>query len=249
MIVLKSEAEIDKIRRASRIVAETLERLREVVKPGVTTLDLDKLAEEMIRRHQAKPAFKGYRGYQATLCTSINEEVVHGIPSKKRVLKDGDIIGVDCGAIVEGFYGDAAKTFLVGQADQESRKLVKVTEESLERGIEQMKVGNRLHDISWAVQEHAERHGYTVVRDFVGHGIGRQLHEEPQVPNFGTSGSGIRLTAGLVLAIEPMVNVGTAEVRVLEDGWTAVTLDGKRSAHFEHTVALTEQGTEILSRI
>lgn len=249
MIVLKSEAEIDKIRRASRIVAETLERLKEVVKPGVTTLDLDKLAEEMIRRHQAKPAFKGYRGYQATLCTSINEEVVHGIPSKKRVLKEGDIIGVDCGAIVEGFYGDAAKTFLVGQADQESRQLVKVTEESLERGIEQMKVGNRLHDISWAVQEHAERHGYTVVRDFVGHGIGRQLHEEPQVPNFGTSGSGIRLTAGLVLAIEPMVNIGRAEVTVLEDGWTAVTLDGKRSAHFEHTVALTEQGTEILSRI
>lgn len=249
MIVLKSEEEINKIRRASRIVAETLERLKEVVKPGITTLDLDKMAEEMIRRHQAKPAFKGYRGYQATLCTSINEEVVHGIPSKKRVLKEGDIIGVDCGAIVEGFYGDAAKTFLVGQADQESRKLVKVTEESLERGIEQMKVGNRLHDISWAVQEHAERHGYTVVRDFVGHGIGRQLHEEPQVPNFGTSGSGIRLTAGLVLAIEPMVNVGRAEVTVLEDGWTAVTLDGKRSAHFEHTVALTEQGTEILSRI
>lgn len=249
MIVLKSEAEIDKIRRASRIVAETLERLKEVVKPGITTLDLDKMAEEMIRRHQAKPAFKGYRGYQATLCTSINEEVVHGIPSKKRVLKEGDIIGVDCGAIVEGFYGDAAKTFLVGQADQESRQLVKVTEESLERGIEQMKVGNRLHDISWAVQEHAERHGYTVVRDFVGHGIGRQLHEEPQVPNFGTSGSGIRLTVGLVLAIEPMVNVGRAEVTVLEDGWTAVTLDGKRSAHFEHTVALTEQGTEILSRI
>lgn len=249
MIVLKSEAEIDKIRRASRIVAETLERLKEVVKPGITTLDLDKMAEELIRRNQAKPAFKGYRGYQATLCTSINEEVVHGIPSKKRVLKEGDIIGVDCGAIVEGFYGDAAKTFLVGQADQESRQLVKVTEESLERGIEQMKVGNRLHDISWAVQEHAERHGYTVVRDFVGHGIGRQLHEEPQVPNFGTSGSGIRLTAGLVLAIEPMVNVGRAEVTVLEDGWTAVTLDGKRSAHFEHTVALTEQGTEILSRI
>ena len=248
MIILKSASEIDTMRRASQIVAEALERLKEAVVLGVTTLDLGRNAEELIRKRQAKLAFKGYRGYRHTLCTSVNEEVVHGIPSQ-RVLVEGDIVGVDCGAIVDGFYGDAARSLGVGKIDPESQRLMDVTRESLDCGIAQMKVGQRLHDISWAVQEHVERAGYTVVRDFVGHGIGRQLHEEPQVPNFGTPGTGMRLVVGLVLAIEPMVNVGMPEVEVLADGWTAVTRDRKRSAHFEHTIAITEQGTEILSRI
>lgn len=249
MIVLKSSEEIEKIKKASRIVAEVLERLKEEIKPGISTLELDHLAEDMMRKRKAQPAFKGYRGYQATLCTSVNEEVVHGIPSAKRVLQEGDIIGIDCGVIVDGFYGDAAKTFKVGLVSPESERLVRVTKEALDKAIEQIKVGNRLHDISWAVQSWAEQAGFSVVRDFVGHGIGRQLHEEPQVPNFGTPHTGVRLMAGMVLAIEPMVNEGAYPVRVLEDGWTAVTADGRRSAHFEHTVALTEKGTEVLSRV
>jgi len=246
MIVLKSADEIDKIRRASRIVAEVLRELSDLIRAGVTTRELDRIAEEKILARRARPAFKGYRGYTATLCTSVNEEVVHGIPSDRR-LKEGDIVGVDCGVIVDGFYGDAAVTFPVGLIDPESEKLLKVTEEAMALGIGQMRLGNRMGDLSHAVQSHAEGHGYTVVRDFVGHGIGRELHEEPQVPNFGRPGTGIRLSAGMVLAIEPMVNLGTHEVRVLEDGWTAVTRDGRRSAHFEHTVALTEQGPEVLS--
>ncbi len=246
MIVLKSADEIDKIRRASRIVAEVLRELSDLIRAGVTTRELDRIAEEKILARRARPAFKGYRGYTATLCTSVNEEVVHGIPSDRR-LKEGDIVGVDCGVIVDGFYGDAAVTFPVGLIDPESEKLLKVTEEAMALGIGQMRLGNRMGDLSHAVQSHAEGHGYTVVRDFVGHGIGRELHEEPQVPNFGRPGTGIRLSVGMVLAIEPMVNLGTHEVRVLEDGWTAVTRDGRRSAHFEHTVALTEQGPEVLS--
>lgn len=249
MIFLKSAEEIEKIRKASKIVAEVLNEIGERVKPGVTTKELDRFAEEKIRSRAALPAFRGYRGYQATLCTSINEEIVHGIPSASRVLKKGDIIGVDCGAIVDGYYGDAAKTFLVGEVDEESRKLVQVTEEALMMGIEKIKEGNRLGDISSAIQGHAEANRYGVVRDFVGHGIGRELHEEPQVPNFGKPHTGLRLNVGLVLAIEPMFNLGSPEVKVLEDGWTAVTIDGKRSAHFEHTVALTPGGVEVLSRV
>lgn len=249
MIILKSPDEIQKIRKASRVVAEVIEGITPMVVPGVTTYDLDRRAAEIMKEKGSKPAFKGYRGFPAVLCLSVNEEVVHGIPSTKKVLKEGDIIGIDCGVIIDGFYGDSAKTLPVGKVDAESEKLLRVTRESLEKGIEQMVVGKRLHDISWAVQSHAESNGFSVVREFVGHGIGRSLHEDPQVPNFGNPNTGIRLTAGMVLAIEPMVNVGVKEVKILEDGWTAVTLDGKRSAHFEHTIALTENGYEILSKL
>lgn len=251
MIILKSTEEIGKIRRACKIVAEVIQELEPLIKPGVTTRELDRIAEEKMKKKGALPAFKGYRGYPAVLCTSVNETVVHGIPSNQE-LKEGDIIGIDCGVIVEGFYGDAAKTFPVGPLEkigEESKRLLDVTRESLYQGIRRMAVGNRVHDISWAVQSYVEGEGFSVVRDFVGHGIGRNLHEEPQVPNFGTAGTGVRLSAGMVLAIEPMVNQGAAAVRVLEDGWTAVTVDGKRSAHFEHTVALTEKGYEILSEL
>jgi len=249
MIVLKSPEEIEKMRRASRIVAEVIQELEPIIRPGATTDDLDRLAEELMKKKGSKPAFKGYRGYPRVLCTSINEKVVHGIPSDREILKEGDIIGVDCGVIVEGFFGDSARTFPVGAVDDVSKRLMEVTRESLYQGIRQMVLGNRIHDISWAVQKHVEEAGFSVVRDFVGHGIGRSLHEEPQVPNFGKPGTGVRLTAGMVLAIEPMVNVGGPEVRLLEDGWTAVTADGSRSAHFEHTIALTEKGFEILSEL
>ncbi len=248
MIVLKSPEEIEKIRRASKIVAEVLRELETMMKSGVTTKDLDRVSEERIRKRGGLAAFKGYRGYPCCLCTSINEVVVHGIPSD-RPLEEGDIVGIDCGAIVEGYYGDAAETFAVGTVDSESRRLMEVTRQSLDRAIGAIVEGNRLHDISWAVQSFVEQNGFSVVRDFVGHGIGRSLHEEPQVPNFGSPGSGVRLAAGMVLAIEPMVNAGGHEVKILEDGWTAVTTDGKRSAHFEHTIALTKKGTEILSEL
>jgi methionyl aminopeptidase len=248
MIILKSPAEIEKIRKAAKIVAQVIEELGEMIREGITTKELDRIAEELIRKRRAKPAFKGYRGYPASLCTSVNETVVHGIPSDQ-VLREGDIIGIDCGAIVDGFYGDAAKTFPVGKISPESQKLLEVTREALYQGIRQVSEGNRVHDISWAVQSCAEKAGFSVVRDFVGHGIGRNLHEEPQIPNFGTPGTGVRLQPGMALAIEPMVNEGIPAVKVLEDGWTAVTLDGKRSAHFEHTVALTDKGCEILSEL
>ncbi len=254
MIVLKSPAEIAKMRRASAVVAEILLALEEAVKPGMTTQDLDRLAEESLRKAGATPAFKGYRGYPAVLCASINDEVVHGIPSAKRVLKEGDIVGLDFGAIVEGFYGDAAITVGVGRVSPEAERLMRVTRESLERGIEQARPGNRIVDISGAVQEHAEKHGYSVVREFVGHGIGTTLHEEPQVPNFRPEGPEertwrFRLREGLVLAIEPMVNAGRPEVRILDDKWTAVTKDGSLSAHFEHTVAVTAEGPVVLTRV
>lgn len=236
------------MRRASRIVAEVIQELEPLVKPGVTTRELDRVAEELMKKKKARPAFKGYRGYPNVLCTSVNETVVHGIPSEQ-ALQEGDIIGVDCGVVIDGFYGDSARTFPVGTVDAESKRLLDVTRESLRRGIEQIVEGNRIHDISWAVQSAVEAEGFSIVRDFVGHGIGRNLHEDPQVPNFGTPRTGMRLGVGLVLAIEPMVNQGGADVKVLEDGWTAVTVDGKRSAHFEHTVALTEKGYEILSEI
>jgi len=249
MIILKTPDEIAVMAKASRVVAEALAVLKDAVKPGVTTDDLDRLAESEIRARGAIPAFKGYRNYPKTLCASVNEQVVHGIPSK-RALKEGDIVGLDLGAIVGGFYGDSAITVGVGRIDEKTAALVRVTEESLSLAIEQAQVGNRLSDISHAVQRHVESAGYSVVTEFVGHGIGRQLHEEPQVPNYGKPGQGPRLQVGMVLAIEPMVNMGGSAVRVLNDRWTAVTVDGSLSAHFEHTIAIQPSGPAIvLSRV
>ena len=249
MIILKTPDEVAVMAQASRIVAEALAVLKSAVKPGITTDELDRLAESEIRARGAIPAFKGYRNYPKTLCASVNEQVVHGIPSK-RVLKEGDIIGLDLGAIVGGFYGDSAVTVAVGRIDEKSATLVRVTEESLSLAIEQARVGNRLSDISHAVQQHVEAAGYSVVTEFVGHGIGRQLHEEPQVPKYGRPGQGPRLQPGMVLAIEPMVNMGGSAVRVLDDRWTAVTVDGSLSAHFEHTIAIQPEGPAlVLSRL
>jgi len=241
MIILKTPAEIEIMAEASRIVAEVLEVIRREVQPGITTDELDHLAEKAIRARGGVPAFKGYRNYPKTLCASVNEQVVHGIPSKRK-LKEGDIIGLDLGAIVGGFYGDSAVTVAVGRIPEKVERLVRVTEEALYRGIAQAVVGNRLTDISHAVQRHVEPEGYSVVTEFVGHGVGRQLHEEPQVPNYGRPGQGPRLQSGMVLAIEPMVNMGGSAVRVLDDRWTAVTADGSLSAHFEHTIAIQPQG-------
>lgn len=249
MIILKTPDEIALMAKASRVVAEALEVLKSAAKPGVTTDELDRLAEAEIRSRGAVPAFKGYRNYPKTLCVSVNEQVVHGIPSK-RILKDGDIVGLDLGAIVGGFYGDSAVTIAVGRIDEKAATLVRVTEESLSLAIQQARVGNRLSDISHAVQQHVEAAGYSVVTEFVGHGIGRQLHEEPQVPNYGKPGQGPRLQPGMVLAIEPMVNMGGSAVRVLDDRWTAVTVDGSLSAHFEHTIAIQPSGPAlVLSRL
>jgi methionyl aminopeptidase len=241
MIILKTPDEIEIMARASRLVAETLALLRREVRVGITTEDLDRVAEEFIRSNGGMPAFKGYRNYPKTLCASINDQVVHGIPSK-RTLKEGDIIGLDLGAIVDGFYGDSAVTVAVGNVNPRVAELLRVTEESLYAGIAKAVVGNRLSDISHAVQRHAEAAGFSVVTDFVGHGIGRQLHEEPQVPNYGKPGQGPRLQEGMVLAIEPMINMGNSGVRVLDDRWTAVTTDGSLSAHFEHTIAIQSSG-------
>lgn len=241
MIILKTADEIEIMARASKLVAETLQTLKREVRPGITTEELDRIAEEYIRAHGGKPAFKGYRNYPKTLCASVNDQVVHGIPSK-RTLKEGDIVGLDLGAIVEGFYGDSAVTVPVGEIHPKVAELMRVTEEALYAGITQAVVGNRLSDISHAVQRHAETAGFSVVTDFVGHGIGRQLHEEPQVPNYGKPGQGPRLQVGMVLAIEPMINMGGSAVRILDDRWTAVTKDGSFSAHFEHTVAIQPSG-------
>ncbi len=241
MIILKTPEEIQTMTKASSLVADTLRSLVSRIKPGVTTEELDQFAEDFIRSRGGIPAFKGYRSYPKTLCTSVNEEVVHGIPSR-RVLKEGDIIGLDLGAVVDGFYGDSALTVAVGSIPPKVAELLKVTEEALYKGIEKAVVGNRLSDISHAIQNHAEAAGFSIVTDFVGHGIGRQLHEEPQVPNYGKPGQGPRLQVGMVLAIEPMVTMGDAAVRVLEDQWTAVTRDGSLAAHFEHTIAIQEEG-------
>jgi methionyl aminopeptidase len=249
MIILKTPAEIAVMAEASRVVAEALAIVKKAVCPGISTEELDRIAEEAIRARGAVPAFKGYRNYPKTLCASVNEQVVHGIPSKRK-LKEGDIIGLDLGAIVGGFYGDSAITVAVGRIREETAKLVHVTEEALYLGIKQAVVGNRLTDISNAVQQHVESAGFSVVTEFVGHGIGRQLHEEPQVPNYGKPGQGPRLQPGMVLAIEPMVNMGRSAVRVLEDRWTAVTVDGSLSAHFEHTIAVQPSGApRILSQL
>ena len=248
-IVCKSAGEIEKMRRSGRIVRQVLEHLRGLVAPGASTMDLERAAEEKIKELGAKPAFKGYFDYPCVLCTSINEEIVHGIPSAKRVLKAGDIVSIDCGVVLDGYYGDAAITVPVGDSiGEELKKLLAVTEASLYRGIEAARVGNSVGDVGAAVQEIVEANGFSVVREFVGHGIGTRLHEEPQVPNFGTRGHGTRLREGMVIAIEPMVNFGKAGTRVLEDKWTAVTVDGSFSAHFEHCVAVTRNGPEILTQ-
>jgi len=246
MIVVKTKDQIDKMRKAGRVVAAVLQLMSESIRPGVTTAYLDRLAEEEIVRRGATPAFKGYRGYPATICASVNEEVIHGIPGD-RVLAEGDIIGIDVGAVVDGYCGDAAATFPVGAISQESERLISTTREALEVAIKTCKVGKRIGDISHAVQSYVEAQGYSVVRDFVGHGIGRNMHEDPQVPNFGLPGTGPRLRPGLTIAIEPMVNEGTFEVEVLANEWTVVTSDRKRSAHFEHTVLITDDGPEILT--
>jgi methionyl aminopeptidase len=248
-IVCKSTAEIEKMRKSGRIVRQVLDELRELVKPGVTTMDLERAAEQKIRDLGAKPAFKGYYDYPCVLCTSVNEEIVHGIPSEKRVLKEGDIVSIDCGAVLDGYYGDAAITVPVGkEVGADLRKLLEVTEASLYRAIEQARIGNTVGDVGAAVQEHVEANGFSVVREFVGHGIGTRLHEEPQIPNFGARGHGAKLREGMVLAIEPMVNFGKPETRVLGDKWTAVTVDGSYSAHFEHCVAVTKDGPMILTQ-
>lgn len=247
-VILKSRDEIEIMRRTNLIVAEVLHVLKANVGAGVTTLDLERIAEEELKKTSARPAFKGYRGYPWCLCTSVNNEVVHGMPSK-RALNDGDIVSIDFGVLSDGFYGDSAITVPVGSVSPDAARLVKVTEESLEKAIEAAVVGNRLHDISASVQRYVESHGFSVVREFVGHGIGRELHEAPQVPNFGLPGRGIRLKAGMVLAIEPMINMGGPDVKILDDGWTAVTADGSLSAHFEHTVAITDDGPYVLSRL
>jgi methionyl aminopeptidase len=247
MIELKNANQLNRIRKAGRIVAETLALMRELAKPGITTLELDRKAEEYIRAQGAIPAFKGYNGFPATLCTSVNEQVVHGIPSL-RYLESGDIISIDCGALIDGYFGDAAVTLPIGEVGEDLQKLLRVTEESLMWGIAQAKLGNRLYDVSYAVQTHVEANRFSVVRDYVGHGIGRAMHEDPQIPNFGKPGRGPRLEVGMALAIEPMVNMGTYEVQTLKDHWTVVTKDSRPSAHFEHTVAITENGPEILTR-
>ena len=237
------------MRRSGHIVRQVLDHLKTLVVPGATTMDLERAAEEKMKDLGAKPAFKGYFDYPCVLCTSINEEIVHGIPSEKRVLQDGDIVSIDCGVVLDGYYGDAAITVPVGESvTQELRKLLEVTEKSLYRGIEAARVGNAVGDVGAAVQELVEANGFSVVREFVGHGIGTRLHEEPQVPNFGTRGHGTRLREGMVIAIEPMVNSGRPATRVLDDKWTAVTADGSFSAHFEHCVAVTRNGPVILTQ-
>ncbi|MEN6620323.1 MAG: type I methionyl aminopeptidase [Smithella sp.] len=248
MVILKLPEEIEKARASNHIVAEVLSKLRDRVKPGISTSELDKIAEEITRKRGAKPAFKGYRGYPYSLCTSVNEEVVHGMPSE-RILKEGDIIGLDFGVYFKGFYGDSAITLPVGKISLDAQKLIQVTERSLYAGIEQIKVGKRLGDISAAVQITVEEAGFSIVRDFVGHGIGRNLHEDPQIPNYGKKGRGIELKSGMIFAIEPMVNQGDYRVQILPDGWTVVTEDGKLSAHFEHSVAITDNGPDILSKL
>jgi len=247
-ILIKSEAEIDKMRRSGEALRKVHEAVQPIVVAGASTMDLEKVAAAKMEELHAISAFKGYHGFPAVLCTSVNSEVVHGIPSVKRVLTDGDIISIDCGVIVDGFYSDCAVTYAVGTPSPATKKLLDVTKASLEKAIQQAQVGGRLFDISATVQEMCEAEGFGVVKEFVGHGIGRSMHEDPQVPNFGTRGKGPRLKAGMVLAIEPMINAGGAGVKVLPDGWTTITLDGSLSAHFEHTVAITKDGPKVLTR-
>ncbi|MBS1813762.1 MAG: type I methionyl aminopeptidase [Acidobacteria bacterium] len=246
-IAIKTAQEIEKMRKSGRVLRQVHEAIRAAVKPGATTMDLEKVAEAKIAELGGRPAFKGYMDYPACLCTSVNNEVIHGIPSHTRRLREGDVVSVDCGVILDGYYSDAAVTHAVGKVKPEIQKLLDVTETSLEMAIEQVKPGNTLGDIGAAVQEYCEAAGFGVVREFVGHGIGKKMHEDPQVPNYGKKGKGTKLRPGMVLAIEPMINAGGPEVKVLNDGWTAVTLDGSWSAHFEHTVAVTQAGHLVLT--
>jgi methionyl aminopeptidase len=248
LIILRTPAEIEKVRTSCLIVSEILHGLLEHIRPGISTWELNAISEELSEKKHAKPAFKGYQGYPFALCTSVNEEVVHGMPSKRRRLKEGDIISLDFGVVFDGYYGDAALTVPVGQVSEEAARLCAVTEESLYEGIAHAIAGNRLSDISHAIQEYVEQRGFSVVREFVGHGIGQHLHESPQVPNYGPPGRGVKLKPGMVLAVEPMINAGGPDVEVLEDRWTAVTLDGKLSAHFEHTIAISDDGPLILTQ-
>lgn len=248
MIIGKSKKEIDKMRAAGQLVGSVLRELRGMVTPGITTIEIDRAAEKMIRDAGALPTFKGYHGFPFSICASVNEQVVHGFPSNYR-LKEGDLFSIDCGVTLEGFVGDTATTVPVGSVPEDWQKLIEVTNECLERAIEQCRPGKHLGDIGWAVQELAESHGYSVVRDYVGHGIGRQMHEDPQIPNYGRPGQGPKIKAGYVFAVEPMVNMGGHHTKVLADGWTVVTLDGKPSAHSEHTIAITEDGPEVLTRV
>jgi methionyl aminopeptidase len=249
MISLKSDRELNQMRKAGSIVAQILSEMVKMVEPGMTTAELDRFAESRCKDFKVAPAFKGYHGFPATVCISVNDEVVHGIPSTKRVLKDGDIVGLDFGVSYEGWFGDSARTVAVGKISEAAQKLLEVTQESLNRGIQACCDGNRVFDIGHAVQNYVEAFGYSVVREFVGHGIGRALHEDPQVPNYGPKGKGLLLKTGMVLAIEPMINAGGHGVKVLRDGWTAVTVDHSLSAHFEHTVAITPNGPEILTLV
>lgn len=249
MVTIKSNREIELMREAGRIVALAHHTIKDFIAPGVTTLQIDELVEKVIRENDAIPSFKGYGGFPGSACTSVNNQVVHGIPSKDVVLKDGDIISVDIGAIYKGYHGDSAWTYPVGTITEEATQLLEVTKESLFKGLEMATAGNRLTDISHAIQKHAESHGYSIVREFVGHGLGKNLHEDPQIPNYGLPGKGTLLKAGMTLAIEPMVNMGRKEVRVLQDNWTAVTVDGKLSAHFEHSILITEDECVILTAL
>lgn len=248
MIIGKSKREIEKMRAAGQLVGQVRNRLREMAEPGITTIELDRFAEKMIRDAGALPTFKGYNGFPYSICASVNEQIVHGFPSNY-ALKEGDIFSIDCGVTLEGFVGDTATTIPVGKVRQEWLELIRVTEECLERAIKQCVPGNHLGDIGWAVQEHAEAHGYSIVRDYVGHGIGRRMHEDPQIPNYGRPGLGPKIKSGYVFAIEPMVNLGTHHTKVLSDGWTVVTVDGQPSAHFEHTIAITDDGPEVLTLV
>lgn len=248
MIIGKSKKELEKMRAAGRLVGQVLAELRKMVKPGVTTLEVDYAAEKMIRDAGALPTFKGYNGFPFSICASVNEQIVHGFPSAYE-LKEGDIFSIDCGATLQGYVGDTATTVPVGEVDEDKLKLIQITDECLERAIQQCRPGNHLGDIGWAVQQHAEANGYSVVRDYVGHGIGRRMHEDPQIPNYGRPGLGPKIKAGYVFAVEPMVNQGTHFTKVLGDGWTVVTVDGKPSAHAEHTIAITEDGPEVLTLV
>lgn len=249
MIICKSPQEIEKLRRSGRMVRQVLGEIREQVRPGITTMALEQFVDKRLKALGARPAFKGYRGYPCCLCASVNDEVIHGIPSDRHVLKEGDILSLDMGVILDGYYGDSAITVPVGEISLSAQRLLKVTEQALELAIDKVRLGNRLGDVSATVQQYAEKNGYSVVREFVGHGIGKAMHEEPQVPNFGDPGHGPVLKPGMVFAIEPMVNAGGPAVRVLDDNWTAVTLDGQLSAHFEHMVAVTRNGPDVLTRV
>jgi methionyl aminopeptidase len=249
MIIIKTDHEIEYMRKSGRIVGETLALLQELIKPGINTAELDRVAEEYINKCGAIPSFKGYYGFPYSLCISVNSEVVHGFPSEKVVLQEGDIVSVDCGAILNGFHGDAARTFPVGKVSSEAQKLIQVTKESFFKGVEKAVIGNRLTDISHAIQTYVESFGYSVVRDYVGHGIGQNMHEDPEVPNFGRPGRGPKLVKGMVIAIEPMVNLGDYHVKVMPNDWTVVTVDGSLSSHYENTVAIAENGPEILTLV